>query len=443
MESKIETFTHPDGQIQRLQVVKLDSWAQLEYLFPASDPAALEGLSRIYSRYLIPACPWVFGSLVLFRIPKDVKVPFEGRYGAVESPLTAAALALRRGVRVIGGKPVFFNKQIKPFWDELWRRDCIRIVRGFLPTTTIIPVGDALGLLSRAEPSAAMKVNASFFIMDPFDCATPYDHVGTHLGLCVRSGVVENPPLFGREALLVRRDGSVSVEHVDISRLGIEINGKRYTPGKNARLYTRPGRSHTPLSQGKKLVIVGCRVAAVSEKLRLPIPASGFVLCPEEVCDAKPGDRVRYSGMEEVSFGVQVGNSILRDGVKTEAFLSKFYNIRRLQPVPFPPCLYPMDFQKSRAARIALGADQDGKPMLLWAEGAGKLGHIPGQESCGATLADMAQLCSRAGMVNAVNLDGGGSAQILWQGKRLLKISDRREDNTEYERAVPIALMVR
>ena len=48
-----------------------------------------------------------------------------------------------------------------------------------------------------------------------------------------------------------------------------------------------------------------------------------------------------------------------------------------------------------------------------------------------------------AGMVNAVNLDGGGSAQILLHGKRYLELSDRKEDGSEQERPVPLGLTVR
>ena len=125
-------------------------------------------------------------------------------------------------------------------------------------------------------------------------------------------------------------------------------------------------------------------------------------------------------------------------------FRSRFYNIKGLEPVAFPPSLYPLDFEKARAARIALGADEEGKPVILWAEGKGKLRYTPGQDSCGASLLEMAHICADAGMVNAVNLDGGGSAQILLKNKRSLLISDRnKEDNTEAERPVPLALIVR
>ena len=142
-----------------------------------------------------------------------------------------------------------------------------------------------------------------------------------------------------------------------------------------------------------------------------------------------------------MAFGIQVGNSILKDGVKTDTFRSKFYNIRHLQPVPYPPSLYPMDFRGSRAARIALGADMDGKPMLLWAEGAPKAGYVPGKHSRGASLEDLGDFCEAAGMIQAVNLDGGGSAQLLLGTRRDLEISDRTEEGIESERYVPNGLI--
>jgi len=145
-----------------------------------------------------------------------------------------------------------------------------------------------------------------------------------------------------------------------------------------------------------------------------------------------------------VTFGIQVGNSIMVEGEKTLSFRSKFYNLRGLEPVAYPPSLYPLDFENARAARIALGADREGKPMILWAEGAGKIGYVAGRDSRGASLSDMAEICAEMGMVNAVNLDGGGSAQILLNNKRSLLISDRNSpDASEAERPVPLGLIVR
>ena len=444
MYSEIKTFSYPNGELQRVQLVRPENWSQLNFLKLSYCEGALDCFAKIYEQYLIPACPWLFGNLVMFYLPPDAQT--EGlhdtkKYGLVADRLTAAAAALEDGVKIIGNRPVFRNERVRNLWELLESRNCIRLIRGKLPVTTIIPVGNAPGFLSQTEQTAALKVNSSFFIMDRFDCATAYDHIGSHLGLCVKDGVVENPPLFGREALLVKKDGSVSVTALQLSDLEIEIAGQTYAAGKNAVLFSRPRRARTPRGKGKELVIIGRTVAAVRD-CGGPIPASGFVLRPKGESKAVSGSLVTYRGMEDVAFGIQVGNSIVIDGKKTEGFRSRFYNIRHLERVPFPPSLYPMDFKKARAARIALGADKDGKPMLLWAEGAGKLGYVPGTDSRGASLSDMAQICSELGMVNAVNLDGGGSAQILLNNKRNLLISDRNADHTEAERPVPAALII-
>lgn len=446
MQSEIKTFTYPNGDIQRVQLLRWDDWSGLNFFQPNPAENALDSFFHIYRTFLVPACPWLFGHLVLMRLPEDLETQVThqtGRFGDVADPLTAAAAVLQQEMRIRGEKPVFFSETAEKLWRELERKSCLRIVSGKLPVTTVIPVANRAGYLTRCGETAAMKVNANFFIMDRFDCATIYDHVGTPFGLCVKEGVVENPPLFGREALLVRKDGNVSVEAPDIRKLELEIGGQVYVHGKNCRIFTRPERLRSPGGKGTKLVIIGCRVAAVCREGSVGIPASGIVLCPEGDCAVQPGAKVVYRGMEDVRFGIQVGNSILKNGVETKGFISRFYNIRRLERVPFPPSLYPMDFEKARAARIALGADSDGKPMLLWAEGAAKLGYTPGKDSCGASLAEMGRICREMGMVNAVNLDGGGSAQILLGNRRSLMISDRnKQDFSEAERPVPLGLML-
>lgn len=445
MQTEIRIFPRDGGELQRVHLVRFDDWSQLDFLKPKPSDRAFDCFHKLYQQYLVPAAPWAFGNLVMFRLPGDIAIPEElvSRYaGKVTAPLTVATLALRRGAAVMGERILFRDGATKQLWRSLRRRNCIRIVRGKLPLTTIIPVSDQAGFLTETDQGAALKVNSSFFIMDPFDCATPYDHVGTPFGLLVKNGIVESPPLFGREALLVKADGSVAIDCPDLRKLKVRIGNEVFTHGENARFYSRPEHA-VVASTGKKLVIVGRTVVAVESGIA-SVPASGFVLCPMLDCHAAPGERVTYEGMEDIRFGIQVGNSILRDGVKTEKFISKFYNIRGIPSIPFPPSLYPLDFANARAARIALGADRDGKPMVFWAEGAAKLGHTPGRDSCGASLMEMAQMGEELGMVNGVNLDGGGSAQLLLCNRRSLQISDRNAgDFSESERPVPMALIIR
>ena len=444
MESEIRIFPRENGEHQRVHIVRLPGWERLELLRPASSADALECFYQIYRLYLVPSAPQIFGSLVLFSLPADLPVPFSSYFddcGRLAEPLAIAAAALRKGVTVRPDGITFRDPQVRAFWEALDARGCIRLVHGQLPKTTILPVGTECGYLTKSCPDAAVKVNGSFFIMDPIDCATPYDHIGAWFGLFVKDGAVESPPLFGREALTVSCDGTVSVEQPDIRALSVQIGEKAYRHGENARFYTRP--EHTLSPEGKQaLVITGTRLTAVCEG-QAQIPCSGFVVCPDEPDRSVPGVRVRYGGMEHIRFAIQVGNSILRNGIKTDCFRSSFYNIRQPQDTPYPPSLYPLDFHRARAARIALGADAQGKPILLWAEGAAKLGHVPGADSCGASLSEMADICQAAGMHHAVNLDGGGSAQLLLHNTRSLCLSDRSQtDHAQSERPVSMALMI-
>ena len=86
MNSQIHSFSYPNGEIQRVQLVRLDSWEELHDLAPAASDKALDCFSEVYRKFLVPAAPWVFGSLVLFRLPEGAEVPYsidDSRYGSV------------------------------------------------------------------------------------------------------------------------------------------------------------------------------------------------------------------------------------------------------------------------------------------------------------------------------------------------------------------------
>lgn len=383
-ETRIETFKYENGEIQRVQLVKLDNWAEINFFRPSYSLESYKRVVNLYRNFIVPRCPWVFPQMTLTHT--SCGVDYEEK------------------------------------------------VSGKLLRKKTLPVGNSLGFMSESQKDAFLKVNASFFIMDCFDVVSKYDKIGTPLGLCVKNGEVVNPPLFGREALLVSGDGKVSVRNIDHNEFSVFVGDKR-VPGS---VYERP--FYKKVGRFDKLVIVGREIVDITND-PVTVPASGFVL--QTVTDGlKVGDTITYKGFEDCSFGIQVGNSILIDGVPTKEFKSKFYNIKKPFSTAYPPSLYPLDFEKARAPRIALGADREGRPMLAWVEGMGKLKYSPGEDSCGASLLEMVNICESLGFYNAVNLDGGGSAQILINNKRSLMISDRNPDNTEAERAVPMGLIV-
>ncbi len=468
MFSEIRQWDYPSGEIQRVQKVMPESWESLEFFQPSYRKAAYDRIANLYEQFIVPAMPEIFGKLILFCLPeggyekeeklleKAAEKDIREKYGLVRDPLTATAILFREGVKIVFGKPSFKDDLAEEVWNDLKEKDCLRLLLGKLPETAVLPVSQRFGFMSECEETAKMKANANFFIMDRFDCASPYDQLGSPIGLCVKDGNVVNPPLFHREALIVRNvkdengevKQQVSIEVPEVTKLSVEIGGITLTHGDNATFYSRPEEKKTPNSKGCEIVITGDHVSAIRKDGGTEIPCSGFVIHTEVDLTGKEEEllkeRVIYHGMEDIVFGIQVGNSLMREGEKTMEFISPFYNIRKPWTISYPPSLYPLDFEKARAPRMAIGADKEGKPMLIWAEGAGKFGYEVGKESCGASLSEMAMLCQECGMWNGVNLDGGGSSEILLNNQRSLLVSDREPVNfAEVERAVPLGLCVR
>lgn len=450
IESYIKTYKYDNGEIQRVQAVSADSFRQLHFLRPAGDERAFTKIVSLYRDFIVVKAPWVFPRMVLVYLPRKL---FESAISDGPDMSAEAQIIemLRKYVRVNAkGELRYGNMQAKEFCEKLIGRGHLAIISGRLPHTKILPVGNTLGYLSESMPEAKVKVNSNFFVMDCFDVASGIDRIGMPIGLMVENGKVLNPPAFGREALLVTAGESsekIEIRPLNTSEMTFVINGEEYSEAiGNATVYERPGTSRIGRRmRGRYAVIAGNRVEAVYGHGGFDVPGSGVVLRINSGCAVKAGDAVEYRGLEQVIFGIQVGNSIIVDGEKTTGFRSHFYNIyRHLGSHAYPPSLYPLDYNKARAPRIALGALKDGRPCIIWAEGPKKTGYIPGEQSCGASLSEMAEIAQDIGLRSAVNLDGGGSAQILLDGKRELEISDRnRSDGSEEERAVPAGIYVK
>jgi len=378
-------------------------------------------------------------------VPDDMEFPKElesKKFGAVSDKHIKAAIAFKNGFKIDkDGQPVFKNEAVKRFYKSLEERGLARLACGALPYTKALPVGNDFGMLSRALPEASFKANASFFIMDCFDVDSIYDVIGTPYGMLVKNGELLSPPLFHREALVVRENNVVSIEKPEITMIPVEINNTVLRHGGNATFYERPEKAKVFLGTKTGIAIVGRRVVAVKKGGSMRIPSSGFLISVSaKTVSVQPEDTVTYKAYTDAKFAIQIGNSLINHGVKTESFISQFYDIKKPFQNSFPPTLYPLNFTKSRAARMAIGATKDSKPIIVWAEGASKTKYVDGVDSTGASLSEMADLCETMGMFTGVNMDGGGSSQIMINGRRSYKISDRFPDNTEAERAIPCGI---
>lgn len=449
IESRIDTIRYENGEMQRFQVVSGFAWNDLEFVQPPFSKEAFDELCRMYKIFVIPKHHEMYGAVLAFHIPDDMKSPFssETDEGVVFDRQLAASIGLRKLVREgkirrSGESLLIDDAKTKAFLDELEKRGLMSIAYGDkTDVVSILPVGEDLGYMSQVSPRPQFICNAHFFQMDVFDSDSPYDLFGTPYGMTVKNGIMIQPPLNGREALVVDMDGKVKITRPDVRDISMQIQGKTFTHGENCTIYRRPDTRQTPKEEGLDIVIVGDEVVSFHKGGGVFIPEGGFVLHTKEELSVEPSPVV-YLGFDNCLFAIQVGSSSVKDGEVMKGFESPFYNIYK-DSVPFPPTLYPLNYEKDRAPRMAICCDKDGDPVIVWAEGCSKLYYQFGKESCGASLLELGNYCASIGLVNALNLDGGGSSEIFLNGKLMMHVSDRHADNSDAERPVPMGLLIR
>lgn len=449
IESRIDTIRYENGEMQRFQVVSGFAWNDLEFVQPPFSKEAFDELCRMYKIFVIPKHHEMYGVVLAFHIPDDMKSPFssETDEGVVFDRQLAASIGLKKlvhegKIRRSGESLLIDDAKAKAFLDELEKRGWMSIAYGDkTDEVSILPVGEDLGYMSQVSPRPQFICNAHFFQMDVFDSDSPYDLFGTPYGMTVKNGIMIQPPLNGREALVVDMDGKVKITRPDVRDISMQIQGKTFTHGENCTIYRRPDTRQTPKEEGLDIVIVGDEVVSFHKGGGVFIPEGGFVLHTKEELSVEPSPVV-YLGFDNCLFAIQVGSSSVKDGEVMKGFESPFYNIYK-DSVPFPPTLYPLNYEKDRAPRMAICCDKDGDPVIVWAEGCSKLYYQFGKESCGASLLELGNYCASIGLVNALNLDGGGSSEIFLNGKLMMHVSDRHADNSDAERPVPMGLLIR
>ena len=294
----------------------------------------------------------------------------------------------------------------------------------------VLPVHPGMTLLSRRGGPDRAVINAHFFLMELGDLGCVWDCLGEPFGLLEINGEVIQPPLFGREALVLGEDGAAIIRP-RIEDFGLELDGQLYRHGRNARYFCRPECDVTPAGSGWDAVIVNRRVLACCRAGGVPIPSAGFV-CRIPSMPERGISRAGFANHPPKKFAVQAGPLLIENGRAETGFTSPFY---RGRGPAFPPTTFPLDWNRDRAARMGIGFNGEA-PVLLAVEGGGAAGGP--SAACGvrtgASLAEMAEIGVECGVRVMVNLDGGGSAQMSVGGKRCLKMSDG------FERPVPVGL---
>ena len=442
MESIIRTYPLEAGKILRAQIVKADSFDSLCFVRPSYDPASFHQIVSLYQDHIIKKYGTFFGKIVLFTTD-DQQRSLLLKDPEIYDPLAALTKELREHIFYSKDRICFKDGNTEKIFHELQEEEQLFIARGKRKKVSFVPVGKECGYLSKSFSDVPLAVNSSFFLMDQWDHVSVFDHAGIPLGLMIEKGKILSPPQFDREAFLLKNDSSILIRKVSLRQIKVKIGDTIFEHGKNCRFYERPYSHKTP--PGKtNLVICANKLVGIFPQGGNIVPSGGFIIQPDEDVRIDKDMIVSYSGFEDVRFGLQVGNSVMIDGIPTDHFVSSFYRFYVPFAVSYPPSLYPLNFRKDRAPRILFGSDKEKHPIFIWIEGAGKFGHKAGEESEGASLAESIMVAKDAGMYNGIHLDGGGSAQLLLHGERSLRLSDRDPDSyAQIERSIPMALIYR
>ena len=380
------------------------------------------------------------------------------------------------------------DAKMQELLDMLYREGRIKLVQGdpFLPLEEVYanfdPMKDVVAVGNIGLPSLhgrggnyPIVFNTSFFLFEEEDFISEFSLLGDAYSMQIREGVIESPPLFNRSALLFQAGGNVELRQVSLHDLKMQALGRTFDlstfalnetgqPGKPA-LYTRffgieqesRTLTRTPQDAGKlEFVIIDRAIVGVKRGGETEIPHNGFVLSlpADGVEQTTFTNEVRYSFLDgsQYTAGIQCGPGLLRDGeiiltqqsLKQEEFFRKTVRDGRVTDYGVVPTDYAEDIDETRAARMAIGVDFNGCLRVLAVESVNRGMEEATGESSGATLSELALVLKNRGYKHALNLDGGGSANIQYYYGHLVKGADRRGlPGITYERLVPSVGVIR
>ena len=268
---------------------------------------------------------------------------------------------------------------------------------------------------------------------------------GKPSGIMLRDGVLVTPPNSQRSSLGIALDGALDVRRIRF--LGTwrgtgqrrSVNAFNDAPGKNGiALFTADWGRSTPRVEGSFAAVLAPfpasvpnadLVAPVVETVQggspVPLASGRAVLVARGTAAAKL--------QAEAAVGVTLTLRLILQpdwGVVSDAVGGGPVLVRDGKPVYRANEAFTVSQIAPRHPRTAVGQTADGRLIFAVVDG-----RQPGY-SVGMTTFEMALTMVRLGAVRAMQLDGGGSSTMAFDGKVLNSPSDGRE------RPVPTALML-
>ena len=274
----------------------------------------------------------------------------------------------------------------------------------------IVPGRNAVTDIARSYGADA-AVNASYFARS-----------GEILGVLKMDGETAGTTYIPRSAIGIREDGSVFFGQVSYSgyiqagKVSLPVAGVDAERGENGLVVYNHwnGRTTGTNEYGIEYVVQDGRVTKIQQGNSV-IPEKGFVISAHGTAkDALSGLRVG----DTVTFTEQLGepwdSAIHILGAGPRLVEKGKINVTTNEEK------FGSDVSYGRAPRTAVGVTKDGDYVLAVVDG--RQSH-----SRGCTLREWAVLLKNMGIVDAINLDGGGSAELVAKGEILNSPSDGEE----------------
>lgn len=283
-------------------------------------------------------------------------------------------------------------------------------VKPVLSNSVIQGLEPVLAMCERDRAIAA--VNGSYFGLD-----------GAIIGLLKVDGEIVSTPELPRTALGILPDEQLLIDQVHYEGK-VELPNGQTVPisavnrerGENELvLYNGFYAAGTGSNNfGMEYVVVNGKVTALNVS-NSQIPAGGVVLSAhgeeaKALAGLKVGDAVKITqtlgpDWDKTQHALGAGPTLVKNG---SVFLTT-----KLEE--FPP-----DIAVGRAPRTAVGFKADGHILAVVVDGRQ-------QHSIGMSLLELALFMQELGATDAMNLDGGGSSEMVIKGKVVNKPSDGRE----------------
>ncbi len=326
------------------------------------------------------------------------------------------------------------------------------------PAARVVPIAGLAPLRHLgAAGSRALAVNSHFFLFDPRELDAPTAAFGEPVGLLAYAGRIVNPPVLPRAAL-VHAGGRWRVERLGLADLLIDLPGGLTVDAGDPRAarmrYRGDGLRDTEWSCTVEACLQGAHVSVLRDGGGVRLPHGALAIAfdaelPGGVRTAlEAGARVRYRlrHLPDLHAALQGGPLLLRNGdvvVDAESFRRERFETLGSHD-PTAPLVFPADADRTRAARVGIGVRGDGSLVVIAVEGRSSLSRREGNAANGCTLLELAEVLRDHGAVDALNLDGGGSAQVFHGNDAVLGSSDTRGDpHASFDRPVPVAVLAR